>query len=461
MAARTKLAIDPVALAARLDPIVGDSRAMVALRVVDLDGRREIYAREIDRPMMPASNMKLVTSATALDRLGSGRGFRTELWLAGDDLYLVGGGDPGLGDPTIAEWSKRKPLDDFAPFAQALREQGLTRVKGNLYYVDNIFDRERLAPQWSSLYRDYWYAAPVGGLNFNDNCIDVTVYPTAVGQPVRVEVVPPTASVTLVNNCLTGNKETAAIHRGEGPTEYVLSGLCAKPTTLPSKPVEDPGRFTADALKTYLAANGITIVGDILPADAPPDTKKAPRRIATHISTMPVLIKRLNKSSQNMFAEAFSKTCGREYALANGRGDVPGSWADGQAAAKAFLAKYGIDAAPLVAVDGSGLARENRVTARMLSDLLIAMNARPDAALFRQSLPLAGTDGTLRKRLADVKGRVSAKTGSIAGVRALSGYATTDSGRHVVFSILANDIKGDEDVYVKTIDDMVRAILVN
>jgi D-alanyl-D-alanine carboxypeptidase/D-alanyl-D-alanine-endopeptidase (penicillin-binding protein 4) len=445
-------------LAERLDPIVGDGRASVSLRVIELPSRRELYAREIDRPMMPASNMKLVTSAAALDRLGADRAFATQLLLAGDDLYLIGEGDPGLGDPTIAEWSKRKPLDDFAPFAKALLDRGLTRIKGNLYFDDHVLDAQRLAPQWNKTFREYWYAAPVGGLNFNDNCIDVTVYPAEVGQPVRMEVVPPTAAAKFLNKCLTGNQDSAAIRRGTDPNEYVLSGLCSKPTTLPSKPVEDPGHFTADALKTYLASRGITVDGEIRRATGAPPLKPA-TLLATHTSTMRVLIKRLNKSSQNMFAEAFSKTCGREFALANGRGQVPGTWSDGQAAAKAFLTKCGIDATPFVAVDGSGLARENRVTARMLSDLLAVMDTHPHAAVFHESLPIAGTDGTLRRRLADVNGRVHAKTGSIGGVRALSGYATTDSGRRVAFSILANEIKGDEDVYVKTIDDMIRAIL--
>jgi D-alanyl-D-alanine carboxypeptidase/D-alanyl-D-alanine-endopeptidase (penicillin-binding protein 4) len=428
-------------LASRLDPLVGDGRASVSLRVIEFPSRRELYAHEVDRPMMPASNMKLVTSATALDTFGPEQVFQPRLALAGDDLYLIGTGDPGLGDPTILEWSKRKPVDDFEGFAKTLQARGLTHIKGNLYYDDRTFDDQRLAPQWNKSFREFWYAAPVGGLNFNDNCIDVTVYPTEIGQAVRVEVVPPTAGATVVNRCLTGNKNAPAIHRGAGPNDYVLSGTCSQKTTLASKPVENPGHFTADALKTYLASRGVTIDGQILRA---PTSLPQLQVIATHDSHMPVQIKLLITNSQNMFAEAFSKAAGREFARRQGRGDVRGSWADGQAAAKAFLNKCGIDSSPFVAVDGSGLARENRVTARLLTDLLAAMDAHPNAALFRESLPLAGTDGTLRKRLADVKGRVSAKTGSIGGVRALSGYATTDSGRRGAFRILANDIPGDD-----------------
>src|SRR5260221_222015 len=287
--------------------------------------------------MTPASNLKLVTTSTALDTLGPERTFPTRLALAGDDLYLIGSGDPGLGDSVIAGWAKLKPLDHFAPFAKALRDRGLTHLKGNLYYDDRAFDDQWPHPPWSKSFREFWYAAPVSGLNFNDNCIDVTVHPPAPGEPVTFDVLPPTAGIKIVNHCLTGDKQTPAIKRGSDPNEYILTGTCATPAGLASKPVENPGYFTADALRTYLASQGITIDGKILPTD--------------------------------------------------------------------------------------------------------------------------GADGTLKKRLTEIKGQVQAKTGSIGRVRALSGYATTPDGRTFAFSLLCNDIDGDEDTAVKRMDDALRALL--
>jgi D-alanyl-D-alanine carboxypeptidase/D-alanyl-D-alanine-endopeptidase (penicillin-binding protein 4) len=444
-------------LATRIDAIFDGTGATVAVRVIELPSRRELYAREADRAVMPASNMKLVTTAMALDHFGPAHRFETKLAAAGDDIYLIGGGDPGLGDSTIATWSKHKPTDDFAPLAQALLDRGTTRVKGNLYYDDRALDEQWTHPSWSKSFREFWYAAPVSGLNFGDNCIDVTVHPTEPGKPVRVEVVPPTAGIQIINNCVTGDKQTAAIRRGAGPKEYVVSGVCQKTTELASKPVDNPGEFAADAFRTYLASRGMTIEGSILRAPAAASAKA--EVIATRGTTLADVVKRVNKSSQNFMAEALDKLCG-EAARREAGGDASGtSWQAGERAARAFLSRVGVDPSPLRMTDGSGLSRENRVTARMLSDLLAAMSAHPHAATFRESLPIGGVDGSLRKRLAEVKGRVRAKTGTIGGVRSLSGYAETADGRTVAFSIVCNDIKGDEEAFLKKVDEAAKAIV--
>ncbi len=450
--------VDSEALANRLDPILLAPGATVSARIIELPSGREIYAREADRPMMPASNLKLVTTATALDAFGPDRTFTTRLALAGDDLYLIGGGDPGLGDSVITGWAKLKPLDHFAPFAKALRERGVSHVKGNLYYDDRALDEQWILPAWSKSFREFWYGAPVGGLNFNDNCIDVTVHPAAPGEPVTFDVLPPTAGIRIVNNCLTGEKQSPSIKRGSDPNQYILSGTCATPAELASKPVEDPGYFTADALRTYLSANGITIDGKIV--RAPERFGNQGEVIATTSSaTMSRLIKRTNKSSQNFFAEALAKQSGEAYRRQHP--EFTGtSWQAGNAAAVAFFRRNHIgDADALRAVDGSGLARENRVTARMLTDLLAVMHVHPQAQAFRDSLPIAGVDGTLKKRLIEVKGKVQAKTGSIGRVRTLSGYAMTGDGRMLALSFLCNDIEGDEEAAVKRMDDAVRALL--
>jgi D-alanyl-D-alanine carboxypeptidase/D-alanyl-D-alanine-endopeptidase (penicillin-binding protein 4) len=448
---------DPT-LASRLDPILLAPGATVSARVIELPARREVYARAAERPMIPASNMKLVTAATALDAFGPDRTFPTRLAVAGNDLYLIGSGDPGLGDSVVAGWSRLKPLDHFAPFAKALRTRGVTHVNGILYYDDRAFDDQWTLPLWSKSFREFWYGAPVSGLNFNDNCIYVTVHPTAPGQPVTFEVLPPTAAIKIVNNCITGDKHSPAIKRGNDPDEYILSGTCATPAELASKPVDNPGYFTADALRTYLASQGITIAGKIL--RTPKRFSNEGEVIATTTSaTMTTLIKRMNKSSQNFVAEALAKQSGAAYQREN-PGFSGTSWQAGNAAAVAFLARNHVaDADALLAVDGSGLARENRVTARMLTDMLAVMHAHPQAQAFRDSLPIAGVDGTLKKRLTECKGKVLAKTGSIGRVRTLSGYATTPDGRTLAFSFLCNDIQGDEDTALKRIDDAVRAML--
>jgi D-alanyl-D-alanine carboxypeptidase/D-alanyl-D-alanine-endopeptidase (penicillin-binding protein 4) len=447
------------ALAAKLDPILQASGADVGVRIVDLGSGRELYARQADRRMMPASNMKLVTTATALDLFGPDYHFQTRLGISGGDLYLIGGGDPGLGDPTIGGWYKHKPTDDFEGFAQALTARGMTRIKGKLYYDDWALDAQWIHPSWSKSFREFWYAAPVSGLNFNDNCIDVTVHPAgAAGEPARFEVVPPTAGIRIVDQCVIGSAQTAGIRRADDPFTYILSGTCSKTATLASKPVENPGFFTADALKTYLASRGIAIEGKI-ERTAGPIGVNVPV-IASHETSMRDAIKRVNKSSQNFMAEAFSKQSGELLRQRGQSGSTSTSWEAGEMAARAFLSRNHIDAAPLRMVDGSGLSRDNRVTARMLSDLLAVMDRHPYRSVFVDSLPIGGVDGTLKKRFEDMQGRVVAKTGSIGGVRSLSGYTTLADGRRVAFSILCNEIPGDEEAFVKgTIDGAVRAMV--
>lgn len=447
---------DP-SIASRLDPILLAPGATVAARVIELPSGRELYARNADRPMLPASNFKLVTTATALDLFGPDRTFPTRLALTGHDVYLIGSGDPGLGDPTIAGWSKKEPLDHFEPFLRALRQRGLTHLTGKLFYDDHAFDDQRTHPSWNPSFREFWYAAPVAGLNFNDNCIDVTVYPTTRSKPVTFDVTPPTAGITIVNQCLTGAEQTPSIHRGPGPTTYILSGTCASKASLASKPVDNPGYFTADALRTYLAAHGVTVDGPIVHLARRFDNQG---EVIATVTTAPVagLIKRMNKPSQNFFAESLAKLSGEEYRRQHP--DFTGtSWEAGATAASDFLTRHHIATTSFRAIDGSGLSRESRVTARLLTELLATMSTHPHANAFRDSLPIAGVDGSLKNRLKNVKGQVQAKTGSIGAVRALSGYATTPDGRTLAFSLLCNDIQGDEEAAVQRMDKAIEALL--
>jgi D-alanyl-D-alanine carboxypeptidase/D-alanyl-D-alanine-endopeptidase (penicillin-binding protein 4) len=469
--ASTRPSTRPTLLQQQLDAALPFQQATVAARVIELPSGRELYAKSADLPVMPASNMKLFTTAAAVSSLPAP--FVTHLAHKGDDLYLVGWGDPALGDPTIAGWKNKKPTADFEPFAKALRDKGLTRIKGNLYYDDWAFDDQRTSPTWSKSFRQFWYAAPVSGLNFNDNCIDVTVHPTEPGQPVRVEVMPETSRIKIVNHCFTAaDKHNPQLDRAaDDDYAYVLTGPCKSTTVLPSKPVHDPGHFTADALRTYLATQRINIEGEIrrtqgkLKLEAPL-TSTDPGKltngaivIAQHISTMDEVLKRTNKNSQNMFAEALAKQLG----VAGG--DARGSWSTGQERIRAFLTRRRIDPAAFVAADGSGLSRENRVTAHMVTELLAAMHPaqayaidEEKARLWYDSLAQPGQPGTLRIRLRDLAGKMRGKTGSIGGVRALSGYLTTADKKTLVFSFILNDIKGDEAPAVARVDNAVRIL---
>jgi D-alanyl-D-alanine carboxypeptidase/D-alanyl-D-alanine-endopeptidase (penicillin-binding protein 4) len=169
------------------------------------------------------------------------------------------------------------------------------------------------------------------------------------------------------------------------------------------------------------------------------------------------LLPRINKNSQNLLAEGLCKLLGRGYDLKRGR-DVPGSWASGSEAIHAFLQRQGINGGRIVIADGSGLSRDNRVTTRAISDLLVKMRSDPHGDVLFDSLSIGGVDGTIRSRYTDRPGVVHAKTGYIGGVRSLSGYVPSQRGE-IVFSFIYNRIPGQVKPYEELQDYAVRTLL--
>jgi D-alanyl-D-alanine carboxypeptidase/D-alanyl-D-alanine-endopeptidase (penicillin-binding protein 4) len=193
------------------------------------------------------------------------------------------------------------------------------------------------------------------------------------------------------------------------------------------------------------------------PAPLPVPLPDNAQIIATHESRLVDILKRINKNSQNLMAEAAAKLTGQQYLAAQGyRG--PGSWEAGDTAIRAFLVRSGVDAAGFHAQDGSGLGRDNRVTAKLMTDLLAAMKRRSDWQTYRDSMAVPGKEGTMGRRLTELEGRVFSKTGFIGGVRSLSGYVHTKSGKWVAFSFIFNQIPGSVRPYEALQDEAVRLI---
>jgi D-alanyl-D-alanine carboxypeptidase/D-alanyl-D-alanine-endopeptidase (penicillin-binding protein 4) len=450
-------------LAKQLTPLLNrhaESGARVSARVIDLASNRVLYAENIDAPVMPASNMKLVTAATGLDLLGPDHEFETYLAYDGDDLWIIGTGDPAVGDARIAEKLGGSTLTVFDAWAAALKKRGITSINGDIRYYAGAFDNETIHPSWQHDDLIYWYAAPVSGLNFNDNCVDITVSPGIDGEPANYDVSPPVRDLTVINNCVSGRDAPPTIHRLAHGNVIVLGGGCTKRRGLSSKPMIDSAAFFADAFREHLIAKGISVSGGIVESPQPLGVSLVPpddQLIATHRTKMTDVLWRLLKNSQNLFAECLCKSSGRAFDEAHGH-ERPGSWASGERAARAFLRENDIDDSAFVGADGSGLSRDNRVTVRMISDLLSVMHTHRYRDAFRAALAEPGKSGTLRSRMKELSGSVFAKTGYIRGVRALSGYVQTEQGDWLCFSIIYNGIPGSVKPFNDIQDEVCRVL---
>lgn len=451
---------DPAGRIAALVNGIKPGSMRMGLHVVDAATGADVIAVDADGALKPASNMKVVTAAAALDILPGSFRFRTVLAVRGNDLVVIGSGDPSFGDPKIAAARRQQITAAFHDWAARLKARGLTEIAGDLIIDDSVFESQRVHPSWDRDQLDSWYCAPVGGLNINDNCIDVQISPGKPGEPAAVKVVPGNTYVTIQNQAKTGGKQTASIRRPRNEPVYVVSGLCKFASTFQAITVPDPGMLFGSALKTTLAADGINIRGTVRRERVRDGLGNPPGNcsvVAVQENGIDDSLGRMLKDSQNLFAECVLKTIGFQRSAAE-TGNGEGSYVSGRRALAEYFKKIGAPVAQDVYIDdGSGLSHRNRVTPRLMTHVLRHMFRHPRSKEFIANLPVAGEDGTLKRRMHDVDGRVRAKTGYINNVHALSGFVYGKSGRVYCFSILANDVRGGD--AKARMDDICRALV--
>jgi D-alanyl-D-alanine carboxypeptidase/D-alanyl-D-alanine-endopeptidase (penicillin-binding protein 4) len=439
-----------------------DPKVEVGACVIDLDSGQVVFGHREHAPMIPASTMKLFVMAAALTELGPDFRFETLLATDGIHLIVIGDGDPGTGDEKLCRSRNQSLTSDFERWAATLQGRGLTRVSGELILDESIFDEQRIHPSWEAGDLGKWYAAPVGALNFNDNCVDITVTPAGKpGTPVRVSVQPPSNGVKIVNGCRSGGKGEPVLHHRPDSFEYELRGRCSKPWTFSPVSFPDPGLLFGDALRLTLNRSGVSVEGPIVRRRVRHEDGSLPAHLAVldRIQT-PIgdVLRRIGKDSQNFFAECLLKRTGYAWARRQNRADPQGSWTLGSEAVVDMMRAAGTDAAGLIVADGSGLSRRNSCTARQLASVLAWMHGRPGAAMLRESLSINGVDGSYRKRLTDMAGVVYCKTGTMRGVRALAGYVIAPGGREYAFAVMFNGYKGSSAPYKQIQDDFCRVL---
>ena len=438
------------------------AQTVVGACVMDVATGRVVYARNADQPLVPASAHKLFAMSAALAELEPQFAFETLLALDGRNLIVVGDGDPGFGDPKVHAARAESITAPFDQWAEALKRSGVAIVPGDLIIDESIFDDERLHPTWEKDDLGSWYAAPVGGLNLNDNCLDITIHPAGRRNAlVSVSVQPPNSLVQIVNTCRSGGRGEPTLHHAFDSFSYAISGRSAKRWTFGAVSFPDPGLLFADSLRTVLATQGITLRGGVRRERVRRMDGALPGHIAVvarHRTPIADCLARAGKDSQNLFAECLLKRAGYAWALRHHVDDPRGTWSFGQNAVRSLLHRAGIDTSGLSIADGSGLSRKNACTARQLAAVLAASYAQPYGLLLHDSLATAGVDGSLRKRLKNSDGRVHAKTGTMRGIRTLAGYVDSDAGPRFAFAVLFNGYKGPSTPY-KDIQDRFCRIL--
>ena len=189
------------------------SEAVAGACVIDVATGQAVFAENADRPLIPASNMKVFVMGAAIMELGPGFAFETVLATDGSDVVIIGDGDPALGDEKLCQARGETAATVLERWGDALREYGMTVIPGDLVIDESVFDEQRTHPSWEPEDLGKWYAAPVGGLNLNDNCIDITVSPAGkTGAPVLVAAHPENSLVKIINRCRTGDGDPILHH---------------------------------------------------------------------------------------------------------------------------------------------------------------------------------------------------------------------------------------------------------
>ncbi len=400
--------------------------------------------------------MKIFTSAFALDKLGPDFQYTTRVFLRGrfeDDTTFAG--DViirGMGDPTISgRYFDNKVMRIPEDWADSLAARKIRVIRGRIIGDDRFFGGDPLGKHWEWDEESYWYSAQVSALSFNDNCVNWYVSPSRSGQPAKIQLVPNTEYVTVINRI------TTVVSAAEAKEIEFMRDRCSNSITATGKipinaetqvgyvTVENPTLYTATVVKETLQKKGIRVDSGAADIDSLPfytyhDSDSTVIRIAVYRSPkLEEILKVVNKRSQNLFAELLLRT-------AAALSDSQATDRKALETEKEFLKQVGLNTDKMFIMDGSGYSRTNLVTPESIVAVLKFMRRHKYWDAFYESLPKAGIERTLNHRMkgTPAEGNVRAKTGTLDNVSAISGFAKTADGEEMVFSMICNNFNVDQ-----------------
>ncbi|HSY50600.1 MAG TPA: D-alanyl-D-alanine carboxypeptidase/D-alanyl-D-alanine-endopeptidase [Thermoanaerobaculia bacterium] len=432
----------------------------VSLQVVDVDTGTVVAERNANTPLTPASNMKLFTTATAIDLLHPDFQVTTTVFMRGaadpggtltGDVKVVGHGDPTISG-RFHDGHSTAVIDEWAT---DLKRAGVKTIKGNLIFEYGYMDTEYIHPSWPVNQLVNWYEAPVSAFSLQENCVQVRVSPTRPKKACLVQFEPPTSYLQLDTSCVTGRGVPLITRQRNTNTIIVRGGIPTRAgITEVFVTIENPVQYFATVAHETFARNGITVQGQIIvtPHDDRPDWKP----VSQHATPLNMVVYVINKKSQNHYAEELVKIIGAET-------KKEGTWAAGTGTVTTWLTgKIGVPSQEFHQADGSGMSRENHASANAFVHLLRYMWKSQYRNDFVSSLPYSGDPDAKfghRLRVAPFARQVFAKTGYIAGVVALSGYARGASGRIYAFSFVFNNYHVGVYAVYQLQDSMLKEII--
>ncbi|MEG4210223.1 D-alanyl-D-alanine carboxypeptidase/D-alanyl-D-alanine-endopeptidase [Microcoleus sp. S13_B4] len=425
--------ICPGELGAQVDAIANRpefSRSRWGILIQPLSSTTTLYSRDAQKYFIPASNVKLLTTAAALQKLGADFRIKTSVY-SGENgsLYVAGRGDPSIAEPQLKS------------LAQQLKQRGITQVN-ELIGDDSYFQGSAVNPNWEWEDAQAGYGAPINSLIFNQNAIDLLLSPQDLGQPLKVTFAEPKLANQwqIQNNSVTvAQSESEFIEVGREFDRPIIrvSGqlkVGGEPESA-YVAVVNPANNFLQQFQQVLAAEGIPVKQALVASNY----RNLNQELAT-VESPPLaeLVRETNRESNNLYAEVLLRLLGK---LTD---KMPQQEEDtremGLKELKTVLTQLGVNPNSYILADGSGLSRHNLISPEALVQTLRFMANSPAASIYRASLPIAGENGTLKNRFNNTPNRVilQAKTGTLSGVSALSGYIEVPNYEPLVFSIIVN-----------------------